>query len=262
MPKVEHGTGWVEDTVDERDYRASTLFGAPFNLPGEASLEKYVRRVRDQGSLSSCVGMAAATAIDVRLRRMGFTSPEPSPLVIYTTARALARSDSSEELFDVGSYPRLAMKGIREIGIVAESKWPLDPSKVNSDLPWDVLQSSSTFRIQAWYRITPSGMGRVAEICNALKQGYPVIFGAAVDYAFIGHTGKGLVPMFDPSKGVGGHMMCIVGYTTRDARTVFRCVNSWGEGWGDHGFYNADDIWMAAETAGDFYVIQVGEGVS
>lgn len=257
MPKRKFGRGHLLDTPDERDWQANGLLGAPRNLPGEASLEPFVKRVLDQGSSESCVGHAIAQAADIRLGKLGFESPPVSPLAIYTLARELARAKSSEPLEDAGSYARLAFKGARDFGLVSEDKWPLDMEHVNDDLPWDVLQAGSAFKVASWYRIASRGIGRVHDICNAIAQGWPVVFAVDVDQSFLDFVGKGRVPAYDPKQGVGGHMLCLVGYATDGPEKVFRVVNSWGESWGDHGFFWADQAWIAADTINDVYVTQV-----
>lgn len=255
--KAGHGLGHVKDEPDERDYKARAMLGAPRGLPPEATLEHHVRSIKDQGSTSSCVGHAIGTACDTRLRRLGLVSPEPSRVAIYSAARAYGRLDKGSAFTDDGCYPRHAMKGIRDFGVPAETTWPFDASKINEELPWDVHQAASAFRITQWYRIDSVGHARVEDICNAIAQGYPVVFGMGVDDNFMNWDGKGVVPFLDAEKNLGGHMMCLVGYTTDNSERVFRGVNSWGIGWGNKGMFWAHEGSMKDPTAGDFYVVQV-----
>lgn len=257
---VRRGMGWIQDTPDARDRTAHALLGALRNLPPEATLEMFVRRIRNQHEMSCCVGMAIAMAIDIRLKRMGYTTPEPAPLPIYASARELGLADENDPLIDEGSSPRLAMKGVRELGVMAEADFPLDASNVNEKLMWGHRQKASQFRITAWYRITSEGMSRVADICNAIAQGYPVVFAAQIDQPFTVHTGRENVSVYNPALHRGGHYMCIVGYKTVNGRVIFRIANSWGEAWGDFGYYYAEDTWIAADTINDVYVIQVALG--
>lgn len=252
------GTGHLKDPADARDWRANGLLGAARNLPGEASLEPFVRAVRDQGTASSCVGNAIAQACDVRLARLGLAyAPPTSALAIYTMARALARTDGKEVLADEGSYARLAFKAARDNGLVPEERWPHDFARINDELPWDVLQQASAFRVASWYRVGASGASRAHEVCNAIAQGWPVVLAAQVDTPFMDHAGRGKVPAYDPAKAAGGHMLCLVGYGTDGPSKVFRGVNSWGEGWGDKGLFWAGEEWLAADTIDDVYIVQV-----
>ena len=257
-PPARRGMGYSPDVPDPRDWSTRAMLGAVRGLPTEASLERFVSRVQDQGSTNSCVGQALATAIEIRLRKMGYlTAPRPSALGIYGYGRALSRRSPTDKLADLGCFPRPAMTGLRDWGVPTEVAWPFDASKVNDELPWDVHQQSSAFRVQAWYRIDALGRERVDAICSALSQGYPVVFGVSIDEAFLSHTGKALVGA--PTGAIiGGHMMVLVGYSTTNAKRTLRGINSWGESWGDHGAFNASESLVRHAGAGDFYVIQVG----
>ena len=90
---------------------------------------------------------------------------------------------------------------------------------------------------------------------GCLASGYPFVFGftvyASFESAAVAKTGK--MPM--PKSGeqvVGGHAVLAVGYNN-DQR-VFIIRNSWGDGWGDKGYFYmpyayllddnlADDLW-------------------
>jgi hypothetical protein len=256
--------GWKKNEADERDLHARAHFGAPRNLPGEAlRLADLVRRVRDQASTSSCVGHAIASAVDVRLRFLQKTLPEPAPLGVYGFARMLEKSSRGTLLADEGCYPRDALKGLKQFGIPAESDWPFteDPAVVNEELPWDVEQKASAGRVEAFYALVGGGETLLQDICNALNQNYPVPYGTNVTQAFMDYAGGG------PSRAMkapgpldrrlGGHETLILGYTTVAGRLVFQCLNSWGTSWGDTGFYWADQDFLLDPEASDFNAIQV-----
>jgi C1A family cysteine protease len=257
-PRGARRLGYLPDAPDPRDWNARAMLGAVRGLPTEASLEEYLGAQRDQGSTESCVGNALATAIEVRLRKLGYlAAARPSALAIYTYARALRRLSTDTPLADTGCFPRSAMKALREWGVPDELRWPFDVSKVNEELPWDVQQAATAFRVQGWYRIDALGRERVDAICHALAQGYPVVFGMDVDQAFLDAQGPTVLDApHDPI--LGGHMLAIVGYKTVNSTRTLRIINSWGASWGDRGAFNASEHLVTAPGAGDFYVIQVG----
>lgn len=268
VPKF--GLGHITDTPDDRDFVASALLGAPRNVRGEASLEEFVRRVRDQSATSSCVGHGIASAVDIRLRKMGFDAPEPNPMVVYKLARILARSSDKESLVDAGSMARYAFKGLRDVGVVSEELLPFDPATVNDELPWDIYQQASVFRVQAWWRIKQSGLSRPEMMAHALDQGYPVPFAMRVDDAFMGYSPRistgalakkfevAIAP-FDRTKEVGGHMICAVAYTTLgNGKKRFMVLNSWSQDWGWWGYFFVDEDDLAVDTVSDAHVVQVG----
>lgn len=252
------GLGWKADPRDVRDYSARALFGARRGLPGAASLEGYVSAVRDQLTTSSCVGQAIARAVDTRLRAIGITTTYPSALAAYSFARALGRLSPSEALTDDGSQPRLAMKGIRDWGLPPETKWPFDEAHVNDELPLDVMQSASGFKLAAWHRVDTIGRERVLDVCQAISNKYPVVLGVDADRALMTYTKGQVLTTPVESEVVGGHMLCLVGYrTTSSGQMQLRGVNSWGTGWGERGFFWADETWLTAPGTGDIYVLVV-----
>ena len=254
------GLGYKRDLHDPRDYKARLLFGARRGLPMESlELVGCLVGVKDQGDTSSCVGQAISTAIDARLRRTGrWDAPRASSLAVYTYARALERAAASDSLLDMGSYPRLAMKGLREWGVATEDRWPFDLTQVNAELPWDVMQQSAAWRVTSWWRIDSTGKERVEDVCQALAAGYPVVFGTEVDAAFMAYDGKGPLQAGDRAHTLGGHMMCLLGYTTENGARVLRGVNSYGLGWGDRGLFWAGEGFVMDPAASDFYVFQLG----
>lgn len=251
------GLGYIPDTHDKTlDPSTRSLFGARVGLPAAASLEGYIDRIRDQGPTSSCVGFAFARAVHIRCAKLGVPIAWPSPTAIYSVARALARQDASEPLMDEGSMPRLAVQGMDQWGIPADEQWPVggfDPDKINAEPDLQQLEEASTFLLQGYYRIDSWGATRVEEIKQAISEGFPVVGGFTVDKAFMEYGGQGLVTEPDPDELQGGHMLCMVGYNDG----VYRGCNSWGNGWGDLGMFNADERFLTNPYVGDLYVITV-----
>lgn len=264
QPPAGRKLGWKKNEPDARDLHARAHFGAPRNLPGEAlGLAGFVRRIRDQISTSSCVGQAIASAIDVRLRFLGKSLPEPASLGVYGFARMLEKLRTGALLTDDGCFPRDALKGLKNFGVPSEDDWPFteDPAIVNEELPWDVQQKASAGRVDAFYSIVGGGEVLLQDICNALVQNFPVPYGTNVTQAFMDYGGGGpsrAMPAPGPTdRRLGGHETLILGYTTVKGRIVFQCLNSWGTSWGDTGLYWADQDFMLDPEASDFNAIQV-----
>lgn len=238
---------------------ASSHFGAARAsiLPREAlGLRDFIRRIKNQGPTNSCVGQALSSAFDLRLRKLGFSLPDPSGLGLYCHARVLARV-GTEPLVDEGSNADYAFAGAKEIGIPSEDVWPMDPSKVNVELPMDVLAEASTMIIAAWLHVYQQGKDRVDVAAQALDKGYSVVFAMGVDMAFVNYSG-GTIDAIDLEHLVGGHMLLIVGYRTRpDGAREFLVQNSWGEGWGEGGFCWVHETVLAAPNASGFSVVEV-----
>jgi C1A family cysteine protease len=69
----------------------------------------------------------------------------------------------------------------------------------------------------------------------------------------------GVVPL--PKKGekqLGGHAVLAVGYD--DSTQRFTVRNSWGDGWGDHGYFTMPYAYVtSARLASDFWVLYTVE---
>ena len=95
-----------------------------------------------------------------------------------------------------------------------------------------------------------------------LASGYPVAFGFTVYETFESDevTRSGVLPMPRPGEPeAGGHAVVLAGYD--DARQAFLVANSWGEAWGQGGYF-----WMPygyvcdSRLSSDFWTLEVMSG--
>lgn len=255
------GYGYIQDDHDKtQDPTIRALLGARLRDATSHSLEGFITELWDQGPSSSCVGFAFARGIQLRCAKLGTPIVRPSATAIYTSALAIERKlygKPSDHLQDRGSQPYLAVQGMVEWGIPADSQWPVggfDPDKVTDEPTLDMLQNASLFELQQYYRIDTEGSTRLDDIRRAISEGYPVVIGAQVDKAFEQYNGRGVLTAANPNELVGGHMTCLVGWTEDG---LFRWINSWGNGWGDGGMFTTDEAYLTAATVNDIYALQV-----
>jgi C1A family cysteine protease len=259
------GKGWVPDPEEIKATQLSVrhLLGAHpgVGVPSEHSLENYVHQIFDQGQTSSCTGWAFAQAVRLRLAVQGITIALPSPMGLYTGARALARltatGSTTENLTDSGAIPSDVVAWMEKWGVPTMAAWPFVADKINEEPVLSELENASQFMLQGVYRVQSSGAQRIADIQQAIAAGYPVAIGTYVDSAFENYK-KGDKPLPAPNPGDpegGGHMMHLIGY---DAKGNFRGVNQWSSSWGDSGMYWASPAWVTSPSMSDIYVITVG----
>jgi len=251
--------GWKADDAprDQLYANARARFGAPRNLPTEAlSLVGLVRRVRDQGGTSSCVGHACASGVDVRLRFLGKTLPEPSPLGVYAFARMLEKQTKKSKLQDDGSYPADAYHALSQFGVPSEDVWPFDEARINEELPWDAQQNASAGRVALLSKIRSTGQQRIEDVCNQLAQNHPVPFGTQVAKSFEDYKAGEVLDSPGSAPRLGGHMTLILGYTTTPSGLVFVCLNSWGTSWGEGGLYRCSTGYLNDPFAADFCAVE------
>jgi C1A family cysteine protease len=255
------GKGWKRSRPGVEHSSARAHFGAPSNLPAEATaLLAHLREIRDQEDTSACTAFATCYAVETRLRLMGYEPPSISRRALYTASGMLEASPPKDD----GRDPTDVAVAISTAGLVAEDRWPWDVAKVVAPLPWDVQQVASAFRVSNHWRINSQGASRAEEVAHALSLGYPVIFGTQVGQAFEdyaptrGSLQAAVLPASN-ADSLGGHMLCLLGYTTVNGQRLFRGVNSWGTSWGDSGLFWMADSSVAADDAliSDFFVFEV-----
>jgi C1A family cysteine protease len=252
-----HSYGWMPDLPDHRDF----LFAGPLEvmtaLPAKVDLSPGCpKEIYDQGQLGSCTANAIAGALEFDQIKEGAKQWTPSRLFIYYNERVLEHTVNS----DSGARIRDGIKTVGSIGAPPETVWPYDiavfetkPSKpAFAEAP---LGKALTYQ-------------RVPQILNQMKAclaaGYPVVFGFTVYESFESQqvAQTGVVPMPNSQEKVlGGHAVLAVGYD--DATQCFLVRNSWGQQWGQQGYFTipyayltdnnlSDDFWtirLVAKTA-------------
>ncbi|CAE7945913.1 unnamed protein product, partial [Symbiodinium sp. KB8] len=216
----------------------------------------------DQGHLGSCTANALAAAFHFTLHKMevengkDFADFTPSRLFIYYNERLVEGSVNQ----DAGAMIRDGIKTMSKVGVCPESVWKYD------DGPDFFKQQPDSRSYEIAQKCKVIGYARVAQDLSqmkmCLKNGYPFVFGFAVLSSFqteeVARTGKMVMPQANDQQ-LGGHAVCAVGYD--DFQQCFIVRNSWGEEWGDKGyFYMPYEYMCNPALASDFWAINWVEG--
>jgi GH24 family phage-related lysozyme (muramidase) len=247
------------DRVDLRDllYRPP-LVPLPEQWPPPDLVAKHLETYRadgmilDQGREGACTGYGLAACINFLYWRRWVAAGRPedrrparvSPKMLYELARLYDEWPGEDY---EGSSCRGAMKGWHKHGACAEALWPKEG---RPDPRW--AEDAAERPLGAYYRIDRSQIG---DLQAAIHEVGAVYVSAKV------HAGWRLGPARElpriPWSGQrveGGHAFALVGYERRG----FIVQNSWGEGWGYHGFAllgyddwlaNGMDAWVAVTGA-------------
>ena len=243
--------GWVPDLPDARDH----LFAAPprylTDLPTTLDLrDQCPKEIYDQGQLGSCTATAIGAAFEFDLLKQGLTDFMPSRLFIYYNERSMEGTVDT----DSGAMIRDGIKTVSKEGVCAETSWPYDITTF-TEKPSDTCYQEAQ-------RHQVTGYQRVPRVLNQLKgclaSGLPFVFGFSVYDSFESQevARTGVVPMPDTATEqlLGGHAVLAVGYDDADQRFVVR--NSWGEGWGDGGYFTMPYAYLTERSlASDFWAI-------
>src|SRR5262249_9753232 len=106
-------------------------------------------------------------------------------------------------------------------------------------------------KISAYYRITQTAQERVSSVIDALRAHHPVVYATQVGDNWFNYQAGEVLQL--PAAPVGGHATHLLGWD--ETRGVFLGENSWGNTWGDDGFYMIAPEVIAHNASGDFWVI-------
>jgi C1A family cysteine protease len=243
------GYGWRPSLPDQRDFRFSAE-PAQFDLPAQLSLRDLCPAIWDQGQLGSCTAHAVGAAYVMEAKKQGVVEFMPARLFCYYNARTLegtVREDSGATLRD-------AVKAVANWGAPPESMQPYDIAKFTRKPTKRTYQVGARNQALRYMSIPQDAQ----QVKIRIAQGFPVIIGFTVYQSFESQSvaRTGVVPMPAPNEQVlGGHAVLVVGWD--DAKGAWEVRNSWGEGWGDHGYFWMPQQYLTNRNlSGDFWTIE------
>jgi len=219
--------GLAAGAHDPRAVVTEADLAAEADLPAQLDWRRvggkdFTSPVRNQARCGSCVAFAALGALETQLN-------------IAAGKASLDLDLSEQDLFariggcDRGSMPFLALSTMKSTGVPDESCFPYASGRLGKD------QSSSLSckdRANRVIKITGSRSVSASEAKKALQNG-PLMTTMTVYEDFMLYTGG--VYQYVTGKALGGHAVTIVGYD--DAAGAWIVRNSWGEGWGEGGYF-------------------------
>lgn len=222
---------------DPRDLVYRSRRAGLLNLPPPPRIDRSgaMPVVWDQGDLGSCEAHAGAAKLYELFP--GFIG---SRLAIYYRGRQLEHDVKSDD----GMETRDLMK-VLQAGTIAETLWPYDVAKF-ADAP----PASSEMRLVGSYsRITSK-----RDLIDHLAHDGAVVLSFGVPSTFMDN---GTFPATaDTSEG--WHCVLAVGYDL--ARDALFVRNSWGPGWGTHGYFWMPIAWAVSdETGGDMWAAHAAD---
>jgi len=147
---------------------------------------------------------------------------------------------------------------VNTLGVCSEIMWPYNEDTFTSKPSPACYQAALQDRAISYSRVYQSE----EDLKGVLADGYPFVFGFMVYSSFmsqeVAKTGEMPWPA-ENEKLCGGHAVMAVGYD--DEKKVFIVRNSWGEGWGDKGyFYMPYEYMTNPELVHDIWTIMFVEG--
>lgn len=262
------GTGWVPDIPDHRDYMYRvTAPGVDIDqLPPKVDLRELQAMqfpILDQGQLGSCTANAISAAITFCKNkqdngsRSNIVTPIPffpSRLFIYYNERYMERTINS----DSGAMIRDGIKSVNELGACDEVIWPYIIPRFTKRPSSQSYKEALQHQALMYRRIDNTQLNNL-KAC--LTEGFPFVFGFSVYSSFetkaVAQTG--IVPMPQQNEQLlGGHAVLCVGYD--DSKEQFIVRNSWGDKWGDKGYFYMPYAYLTdTNLSDDFWCITLVE---
>ncbi len=238
--------GWKPDLPDHRDVLYGVVHRVAAPLPSSADLRPICPPVENQGNLNSCTGNALAGVLEILEKKDKVPFQDLSRLFIYYNERVIEHSVQADD----GAAIRDGIKSLVKQGVCTEESWPYVQNKWNVKPPRACYKEASEHQVTAYQRIQT-----LDEMRACLAEGFPFVFGFSVYESFESPAIEktGILDLPKPGeRQVGGHAVVAVGYNDSDKRFIVR--NSWGEAWGQGGYFTmpyeylgnrnlADDLW-------------------
>lgn len=228
----------VPSFPDDRDFIYQIVPGSqqPF-----ISLRRWSGDRKNQLAEGSCTDNAAVNAcelIDLQSSVIGPSAPSHlSRQFGYDIGRIWENARGQP-----GMLTRDALKVANKLGLPLEADWPYRNSEDTIDPPPAVIALAGQRKLIRYERIDMATGSDVVSLMirSALFEGCPVVIAMAVGARIYGISGP-LAQQDYPvcrSEGnwfIGNHAVCIEEWD--DALGGYVAENSWGEGWGDDGFF-------------------------
>lgn len=252
-----HGLGWLPDLPDGRDLLYSASIKTIKSLPSSVDMRQMCPPVYDQGQLGSCTANGLGAAFEFARLKQKKKDLMPSRLFIYYNERVLINTINA----DSGAFIRDGIKTLNKNGTCAEKEWTYDDtslpgSKFTNKPPSKCYTDALKNQIVSYMRLNN---GSMQQLKSCIAEGYPFVYGFTVYESFrnIGKNGKMPMPASNETV-LGGHCVMAVGYD--DAKQMFIIRNSWGDKWGDHGYFYMPYAFINSTSyCDDFWTIRIVE---
>ena len=248
MEKNKRKYGWRPDLPDQRDICFVPKFK---EIPKKIDWSEFMPPVYDQGNLGSCTANGIAGAFDWERKQSGKEFIYPSRLFVYYNERAMEGTIGE----DAGAFIRDGIKSVNKLGTCKEENWKYEVDKFACEPPKVCYEEALGYQVLEYKRVNSD----IISLKQALAEN-PVVFGFTVYESFETEevSKTGVVPMpKENESALGGHCVVAVGYD--DETRKIKCRNSWGESWGDCGYFYLPYEYFTSDLTDDYWVIKLVE---
>lgn len=250
--------GCLPDESDERDwsYEGESSEDQDFQFGYDSpTLVDYSSPVHNQRSTNSCVAQSVIKATEIRNIIMNGRDAHRDLSICHLWY--LCREQAGNQNNNTGTRINTACKVLRNFGVALEEDYPFVEANFYKSPPMSLMRKAFLNRSHGHYRIFAYGPDRTTLIIDALRSGYPVVFGMNWGGPFIKYDGTEPVGIPRSDKdGNGNHAMTIVGFDANKFGGSFLVENSWGERWGVDGYCHITPEVISGVWTRDLWVIK------
>lgn len=225
------------------------------SLPTKWDLSKYVPSIKSQGDFQTCVGFATTYYMRTILEaiRRGITNKDSIDALSFSASYTYnAIKDSSDNNCNGGSDIGLALEFMKKNGVLKSSEQGYPFCEPNKKKPTN--EDSKILDYVKLFSLIQNE-DKVISTKKAISENTPVVVGIETTFtleklaywsalwhkilAFFGVEDDEF-SLWKPSNSdlAYGHAVCLVGYDdNKFGKGAFKVVNSYGEDWGDNGFF-------------------------
>jgi len=208
-------------------------FNDPITL-STFSLKKYCPIPKNQGNMGSCTGWAtgyagltiAESILDENTNKDDITNNARSALYVYNQLMTCKRGSHLTNVFEV----------IKNNGDCYYKEFNPTTCMILPDE--NTLQKGKDMRITNYVRlwdIIDSKNKKIQSAKRSLLQKRPVVIVLHLKKTFQNISKSGVYIPKNTDQDAGYHAVCLIGYD--DEKQQFEMMNSWGENWGNEGFF-------------------------
>lgn len=253
-------TGWLENEKDYENILKKNLqatFGT--KLPTSIDLSKYAPSVINQYDSGVCVGMSTAYYMRTILEAISKNITDKteidklaySPSYMYNLLKSSKDPDCKKGAELKKAFDLLKVKGV---ATYSQQKFP----NCSNDSSLNINPESKITEYVKLFSLADGSENLDLITKKALSENTPVVAGFSLTksieqlsvngfwknlwrkiMAFLGVNVFKEIGLWNPvnSRNTGGHAVCIVGYDDAKFGGAFKVINSWGENFGEEGYF-------------------------
>jgi len=266
MPTVDYwNSGWCRDVPSHRDYTqnrptlrrglARLPQAAARELPSQADWREYCPPVADQLRLPTSPAHACVAMVQYFERRSTGKLVWPSRLFVHQNGIRISGSHNVSLV-----SLRATLQGMVRFGFPPERHWPYEEERLGVDPDAFAYGFACALRGCRYLRLdVPSETGEETLNCVKafLSAGFTCVFGCPLPVQLSDSSELHFPAKADECQN--GQALFCVGFDDRrrirSDRGALLVQNSWGSGWGDHGFAWLPYRYVQHRLAVDFWTL-------